>query len=280
MKYLITAMSLILGAAILTAGCGSTEKSVVLRFKYLPGTSFEYDQNAVRRWKVTEGDSTLQEITSNVSVKVLQMVRRTLEDSTAEVIESSSWDVIAPSKEDKNKIDTLHDRREMIIYMSNRGKVVDLEFVTALDSAEKQYLREYYEQGFMVFPVEAVRKGSAWTQTAEVVLPDTTATAATTFTVLDFGVEQGYEVTRIGYDGNLLIPVNENPEDSLKRSGIDRIRITGTLNFAHIEGMVINMNERWQVDGDRKKLRDGKWVSFKVLGDMDANYELVSPAKE
>lgn len=273
-------MSLILGVIILIAGCGSTEKSVVLRFKYLPGTSYEYDQNAVRRWKVTEGDSTLQEITSNVSVKVLQLVRRTLEDSTAEVIESSTWDVIAPSKEDKSKIDTLHDRREMIIYMSNRGKAVDLEFVTPLDSAEKQYLREYYEQGFMVFPVEAIHKGSSWTQTAEVVLPETTATAATTFTILDFGVEQGYEVTRIGYDGNLLIPVHENPEDSLKRSGIDRIKITGTLNFAHNEGMVINMNERWQVDGDRKKLRDGKWASFKVLGDMDANYELVSPAKE
>ena len=280
MKYLITAMSLILGLVILAAGCGPTEKSVVLRFKYLPGASYEYDQNAVRRWKVTEGDSTLQELTSNVSVKVLQLVRRTLEDSTAEVIESSTWDVIAPSKEDKSKIDTLHDRREMIIYMSNRGKAVDLEFVTPTDSAEKQYLREYYEQGFMVFPVEAIRKGSAWTQTAEVVLPETTATAATTFTILDFGVEQGYEVTRIGYDGNLVIPVNANPEDTLKRSGIDRIRITGTLNFAHNEGMVINMNERWQVDGDRRRWKDGKWSEFKVLGDMDANYELVSPAKE
>lgn len=280
MKYIITAFSLLTAAVILTAGCGSSDESVVLRFKYLPGSSFEYDQNAVRRWKVTEGDSTLQEITSNVSVKVLQMVRRTLEDSTAEVIESSTWDIIAPSKEDKNKIDTLHDRREMIIYMTNRGKAVDLEFVSPVDSAEKQYIREYYDQGFMVFPVEGIHKGSAWTQTAEVVLPETTATAATTFTILDFGQEQGYAVTRIGYEGNLLIPMHESPADTLKRSGIDRIKISGTLNFAHVEGLVVNMNERWQVDGDRRRWKDGKWSSFKVFGDMDVNYELVSPNKE
>lgn len=280
MKKSITAITMIIGLMVWFGGCGPSEKTVTLRFKYLGGAQFEYDQSAVRRWKVTEKDTTVQEVTSNISMKVLQVVSRTLEDSTAAIVERSTWDITVPNKEDKSKIDTLHDKREMIVYMTTRGKVVDLEFVSKVDSAERQYIREYYDQGFMVFPEEPVKKGSSWTQTAKVALPDTNALASTKFTVEDFGVEQGYEVTRIAYDGNLLIPVHENPNDTLKRSGLDRIHIKGMLNFAHKEGLVVNMNERWEIDGDRRRLKDSVWGEYKILADMDINYELVSPTKD
>ena len=276
MKQCITAISLFMGLLVLFSGCETYEKQVTLRLNFQSGTAFEYDQSAVRRWQVMERDSTLEEANSTVSMKILQVVRRTLEDSTAEILEQTSWDIVGPSKEDKSKIDTLHDKREMIIYMSSRGKVVDLEFITPLDSAERQYIREYYDQGFMIFPTEPVHKGSAWTQTADVVLPDTSAVAATTLTVLDFGTEQGYEVIRIGYDGNLLIPFVQDPTDSLQRSGIDRIRIKGTVNFAHNEGLVVNMSERWEIDGDRRGLKEGVMKERKVLVDIDMNYELVA----
>ena len=276
MRKLITAIIVSTTSLCVSLGCGPSEQTATLRFKYQAGSQYEYRQLAERRLEVFEGDSVIQKSTSNITTEIRQVVRRMLEDSTAELLEQLAWDMIVPNKEDSTKIDTLHDTRDMIVYIKPRGIIVDLEFITDVDSTERQYLRQYYEQGFMVFPQEPVRTGHVWTQSVDVALADTTAVASTIFTVQGFDSQQGYEVVNIGYDGTLIIPIHENPADTLRRSGLDRIHMTGVMHFSPTEGMLIGMTEKWEVDGDRQRLKEGKMSQFRLRGSMDVTYELVS----
>lgn len=281
MKKLLTAINLSTAICILLAGCSPSEQTATLRYKYQAGAQFEYTQLAMRHVEIYEKDSVLQKSNSKIVTGVKQVVRRMLEDSTAEMLEQLSWDIVVPNKEDTTKIDTLHDTREMIVYLKPRGTIVDMEFISKVDSTERQYLREYYEQGFMVFPEEPVNEGFVWTQSVDVQLGDTTATASTSFTVQGFDILKGYEVVNIGYDGMLIIPVHESPTDTLKRSGLDRIHMQGVLSFAPTDGIVVGMTEKWELDGDRRRLKDGNFTQFKIRGTMDVTYELVnySPPK-
>ncbi|MCM2271844.1 MAG: hypothetical protein NDJ18_04730 [candidate division Zixibacteria bacterium] len=276
MKQLLTAINFSTVICILLAGCSPSEQTATLRYKYQAGAQFEYTQLAMRHMEIYEKDSVLQKSNSKIVTGVKQVVRRMLEDSTAEVLEQLSWDIVVPNKEDTTRLDTLHDTREMIVYLKPRGTIVDMEFISKVDSTERQYLREYYEQGFMVFPEEPVNEGYVWTQSVDVQLGDTTATASTSFTVQGFDILKGYEVVTIGYDGMLIIPVHESPTDTLKRSGLDRIHMQGVLSFAPTDGIVVGMTEKWELDGDRRRLKDGNFTQFKIRGTMDVTYELVT----
>lgn len=277
MKRVITAITCLLLMAVVVSdiGCGSSEKTVLLRFDYDPGTQLTFRQDAVRRYTMQEADSTIEEGTSNESILITQTVRRVLEDSTAEVLESAQWDIVKPSKSDAAKTDTTHYTREMLLYITPTGRIVDVEFISETDSVTAAYLREYLDQGVLTFPEHSVKKGDSWTQSAEVSLHDTTANAATTYTVTDFVTEDGYDLALLSYAGDLVIPIEKSPEDTLQRSGIDRIHISGTLRYAYREGMIVSITENWKIDGRRERLKEGKMVQFHHVVDMDITYRLV-----
>src|SRR5512140_1632132 len=166
MKRLITASLVASLLLLLSIACSDSDRAVLLRLKYQPHARYTYHQEGTQKFKITEGDSVTQQGTTKMEVSIIQTVRRVLEDSTAEISELATWDIEGRSKDDSAKVDTVHSSRELSLYLTPRGNVVDIEFTSVTDTTDAKYVRDYYEQGLYVFPEEPVRKGTTWTQTA------------------------------------------------------------------------------------------------------------------
>jgi hypothetical protein len=261
-------------AAVFLTGCTQGEKKIMLRYKFEPGLKLSYEQVSKRRTRVTQADSTIKESSMTFEMKIEQLVERIFSDSTAEIAEVSAWTVERPSKEDFSVTETVEESRELVLQVRPNGKVLEVKFRHDENYSHIRYMRNYYEQGMPVFPSHEVSPGHTWTQTTKVVLPEEPMEASMTYKVLSLVREAGYDCAVIEYGGDLIIPLEPNPQDSVPSSGLDRIRTTGFLYFAYKEGMIVLQREQWLIDRYRRKTHDGKTKEYKEAVELDIDYML------
>jgi hypothetical protein len=261
-------------AAILLTGCEQGRKKVTLRFKYQPGLHLVYDLNQKANHRRLEGDSVVSRGSSEIQMVIEETVRRMVDDSTAEILEFSEWTSTWSKEGDSATSDTNLDSREMILYVKPNGKVIDIEFVSKTPEASIDYLENYYEQGFPVFPAGEHSQGYSWTQTTKVLLEEEPVEASTTYKIESFAREQGYDCVVISYDGNLVIPVKPGPDDSLETRGVNRIQITGMMYFAHKEGITVSNRDRWVIDSHGERMHEGKRKEYRTIYEGDSNLTL------
>jgi len=271
----ITAIVFIFFVPLTLNFCSPGNKKITLRFKYNPGLHLTYKQISKRTVKILKGDSIIKKDSHSYTMKIQQEVQRFLDDSTAEVLEQDSWQTIEPNKKDSSLIDTVQNIRKLILQVLPNGKVINFKFVNDDDITLANYIKNYYEQGLPVFPVGEKLPGYSWTQSTRIMLPGKNLEASTTYTIKSLVREAGYDCAVIEYQGNMLIPIEPAPNDSTRRSGIDRIKTNGLLYFAYKEGIVISQQEHWVIDGDRNKTLNGKTEHYKLAMNYDIDYTLI-----
>jgi hypothetical protein len=272
----LTAFTLLVAVTLVAGSCSQSDKPQVLRFKYTAGKVMEYAQTNTSRIKVMEADSLVKDSRESVSAEVTQTVTRVLGDGTAEVAEVARWSSLSPSKTDSTAMDTTRQTRESSVYTAPNGKIVDLVFKTQVDSASAAYLRNFYDQNSVVFPDTAVGIGGSWTQRVSITIDSAQMEASTTYHVVRSVVDAGYDCLSVSYEGNLILPVLPMASDSTHRKGIDRISMSGTFTFAPSEGIVVGVNEKWSINGDREKTVGGKLVKSTVTVNTDVTIKLKS----
>ena len=272
----ITAFTLLITVGLVAGSCSHSDNPQVLRFKYTSGKVLEYHQTNSSRIKVMEADSLVKDSRESVSAEVTQTVTRVLGDGTAEIAEVARWSALSPSKSDSTSMDTTKQTRESSVYTAPNGKIVDLVFKTQVDSASAAYLRNFYDQNSVVFPDTPVSVGGSWTQRVSVVIDSTQMEASTTYHIVRSVVDAGYDCLSVSYEGNLILPVLPMASDSTHRKGVDRISMSGTFTFAPGEGIVVGVQEKWSINGDREKTIGGKLVKSKVTVNTDVTINLKS----
>ncbi len=272
-----TTAILTLGLVCLMAGsCTQGENKISLKFRFKPGMKLTYDQISKRNSNVVEHDSVTHRDTMSYHVGIEQEVLRFIDDSTAEILETDNFSYVKPGSKDSAGVpDSVSEKQQVTLQMLPNGKIVNFKFTDDSNMPRIAYIKNYYEQGIPIFPSGQRAPGYSWTQTTKVVLPDQSMEASTTFLIKSLVREGGYDCAVIQYDGNMLIPVEADPADTTKRSGVDNIKTSGVLYFAYTEGFVVEQKEHWKIDGDRSQLRKGKMVNFKVNTDYDVDYKLM-----
>lgn len=278
-----------MGTTILTVGvalligltlfsCTEGTKSVKLRFKFEAGDSFEYHQTTrgIVRAHDTDTDKLLNDEYSEVEMDIQLQVEKILEDSTAEIIEAKTYTKRMRNMLDTTTTDTIKtepmEASRLIKYLTPRGGIVDLEFVSDTNRNEIQYLKDYYRQGLPEFPEREIAQGESWTQTTKVILPDGPVDASTTYTIKGFSRERGYDCVIIEYDGVSIIPLIPAVHETYEIvKGTDKIISKGHLYFAYKEGAIVMINERWVLDSDR--------IIVKLAAKEDSDYKVGDTAR-
>ncbi|MBU8932423.1 MAG: hypothetical protein KOO62_00300 [candidate division Zixibacteria bacterium] len=275
LRRLTAYLPLVLWVAILVAGCSQGEKQVMLRYKQEAGMVLNYEQEFKRSVKVIEADSIIKEHSSEYYATISQEITELFDDGSAALTEKDIWFYDAPSKEDSTVMEKREFSRELRLKVRPDGKVLDIEFPDEESKSTIAYIKNIYEQGMPVFPSGEISPGYHWTQTTKVLLPDGVMEASTTYRFKSLAREGGYDCAVIECSGNLVIPIQADPSDSLDRTGVDHIQTTGKVYFAYKEGLVVLQRERWVVDGDRTKIIEGKEVDYSVAIEVDTEFKLV-----
>ena len=275
MKSLAARGAVCLCAVLLTA-CSVGDKTIMLRFKYEPGQRYVYDQTSKRKVVLKEADSTTQDYSYTFDMVIEQEVRSMSADSVASIWEKDSWKYANPDDSDSTRVDTVRNERELLMDVYPNGRIANLRSANDQSVEHLSYIKNFYEQGIPVFPSGELSPGFSWTQTTKVILPDETMEASTTYKIKSLAREGGYDCAVIESQGNLVIPVEPGPTDTLLISGLDRIQTTGLIYFAYREGMVVLQRERWVVDGTREEMKKGKKHTTTVASVTDVDYSLRS----
>lgn len=267
-----TLAAALVGALLLS--CSTGDKSIVLRFRYEPGLRLTYSQTTERRTEVSEGGKVVKVYNATIPLQVEQTIRRVLPDSSAELLECDSWDFTAPNEKDSTKLDSLKGSRELVLYVMPNGKILDIDFVSEIDSATAAYIQHYIEQASPVFPAHGLAIGQGWTQESSIMIDSVPTRAATRYEFTRIETHMGYDCAVISYDGTLAIPVKPTPKDTTQRHGVDRIRSTGNVFFAWREGCVVLQTESWTLEGIREKLTDGVMTPYRVDTHQETQFVL------
>jgi hypothetical protein len=259
---------------VFIVSCAQSDKKVVLRYKFNPGTRLTYEQVSKSNAKIYESDSLIKEESKVFNMTVEQTVIRLLDDSTAEVVETAVWTSVKPKETDSAVVDTIEERRELVLQVQSNGKVKNVQLSTDESYTQISYIKNYYEQGLPVFPRDPVTPGYSWTQTTKVVLPKEPMEASMSYKVTSLVRQAGYDCAVIECNGNMVIPLEPDPKDTIQTSGLDRIKTNGVLYFAYKEGLVVLQREQWLIDRDRYKTHHGETKHQQGKIELDIDYAL------
>ena len=258
---------------LLLISCSMDNKEVSLQFRYQEGMSLTYSQDTKGTVAVYENDTIIKSYPDHKWADVTQTVANQINDSTYKIEETVTWHFVQTNKSDTLKMDTISENRTMTLDVLTNGKIVDFTIDEKMAS-RYSYFKNFYEQGMPVFPEKAVTPGYTWTQTAKVVLPDETMDATTTYEITSIVRESGYDCAVITYQGNLLIPIDEEIE-GMKRNGLDQVKSSGKIFFAYKEGIVVKQYENWNLNREVSQTKDDKTESYAVTSDFKTEYILI-----
>lgn len=278
LRKLTVFLSFLLCMIVIVLGCGQGDKKVVLRYGYEQGLTLNYEQSFKRSVKVIEDDSIIKDYSSDYRATIVQEITKIYDDGSAALTEIDTWFYKKPSGEDTTIMEEHEFKRKLKLKMRPDGKVLKVEFPDKESKSSISYIKNIYEQGMPVFPTEKISPDYSWTQTTNVKLPNGTMEASTTYRFQSVVKKNGYDCAVIECDGNLIIPIEAEPDDSLMRTGVDQIQTTGKLYFAFKEGIVILQQEQWLINGDRTKNINGKKKNYKVDIRIDTEFKLVKRA--
>jgi len=270
----ITAIIAVLIVGLCLQTCDRGGKKITLRTKYKPGMKLAFEQVTRGSVLVRSGDSTIHDRTSEITTEQELYVRRMVDDTVAEVVDNRIYHYKHFDKVDSSAADTIEAGPELALYITPSGRVVDFEFTSEEHQGSGTYLKNFYEQGMPVFPEGEISQGYTWTQSYKVISEGEEMTASMTYEIKSFARERGYDCVVIGYDGNLILPIEAKPQDTTQRHGVDRVTARGVIYFAYKEGFVVLERERWILDGDRYTLEKGEERALKVAIEYDIEYVL------
>jgi len=266
---------LFVAVLFLASSCEQGDKKITLRYKFEPGLTLTYDQTVKRNYKVMEADSLIREAMTTLNARVIQSIQEVNDNGTAVMDETDTWYYERPSQKDTTRMEKIEETRNLKLTVKPDGDIVDVDFLDDESQSTRAYIKNYLEQGMPVFPPGEISVGFNWTQSAKVMMPSQTMEASTTYEVKALVREAGFDCAVIEFDGNLIIPIEPDPTDSVKISGVDKINTTGKLYFAYKEGLVVLQRERWVVDGTRNYVTPkGEEKHRKVAMETDVEYAL------
>jgi len=260
---------------LVTLSCSHGDKKITLVFKFTPGLNLQYEQISKSSTKIFQADSLIKNYQTTYKVDITQEIKSET-DNIAEILETNTWHYEKLTTKDSTTADTVSYTREITFRVEPNGRIVDFKHGKDIKPSSASYMKNYQEQGMPVFPSGEHAPGYSWTQQTTVVLPDETMGASTTYEIKSLAREGGYDCAVIEYEGNLVIPIEINPDDSTHRKGIDRVKTSGIIYFAYKEGFVVLQRERWVLDGDREKIVEGKIEKTKIVSESDIDYTLLS----
>jgi hypothetical protein len=291
LTVILLTLATILTVVLALGSCDQGGKRVTIRYKFQPDMKMLYKQ--ITRGMIMIRDVDQDKLTHSESAETTMnieyFVRRLLDDSTAEIIDSKTTTSRWTNRLDSTGTDSVETKTktspQVVKYIKPNGRLVDMEYASDTAHGSLDYSKEYYKQGFPVFPDGPVGQGHSWTQSTTVVLPDGPMEAQTTYIIKSFARERGYDCVIIEYDGVSIIPLPEyEKEDYLLIAGVDNIRSKGHMYFAYKEGIVVMLKERWLMDSDRTKLikqadtvmgyQPGDTVQLNIAIEYDVDYYL------
>jgi len=264
--------------AALCISCSTGEKAVTLRLKSEPGTKTYFTTTFKGSAKGIEGDSITFDRSNELTILTEETTRRIVDDSVAEILQTNFYKQRTVNHKDSSVIDTSFQGEELIISLSPRGKLIDIEYASPEEKGDLTYMKNFIDQAWPVFPAEEVTVGQTWTQTSKIVHEDIPLQTSTMYRVTAFVREQGYDCVVIEYEGRLVIPIQPDPAKKDFISGVNRITLTGVCYHSYTEGVFVLQREKRVIDGDRRMYRDGIAVSSKTKAEYDV--ELVLTKRE
>jgi hypothetical protein len=251
----LTAILVILTAAVVLVTCTGDERKVSLRFKYEPGMKIRYHQETKGNWNAVMDDSTHERGKTSYWVDVVHTVLEVAPDGTATIRDSANYFRERFDWKDTAKVDTVAETRAATLMVEPNGRCADIIFPPDKDLSAVKWLKAYYDQGAAVYPEGEFSTGYSWTQTTNVLLPEENMKATTTYRVRSFAREGGYDCAVIEYEGTMIIPVEPHAYDSLQTRGYDHISNDGVIYHAYKEGVIVSQKEHWVIKGHRERLK-------------------------
>jgi hypothetical protein len=261
---------IVIVTAVAMLACSGGD-SFVLRYSMPTGTTLSYVQIMDRSVKVTEHDSLVRDTTEHYRTEFTQLCVFDSKDSVYQISQKEFWYV---AKNDSSGGDTLKWENAMFLTVKPNGRLIELIPAKDEEKSSASYVKNMMEQGTPVFPSEKLKVGSKWTQSTRVVFPDDTLEASTTFLVARIVMEGKYRCAVIEYSGNLILPMEESPMDTLKRSGVDYATSRGESWYAIDGGFPVKTIEKWHIKGERKKVVKGEVVPYAIAVDSDVSIVL------
>lgn len=265
----------------LVIGCGSSTPTYRLQFKYSPGSVYSYQQVSKGTVVSRERDSITTNRQTEVTSNITFTVRRVVDDTTWEIQQKMESVYHTLNRLDSSESDTTTSPPDLMMYMAPSGRIVDCEYAAKEEGGDNAaYMKEYFRQGTPVFPDQAVPIGYSWTQTYDVTVNGSPVQVSTTYTIQACEQKQGKDCVALAYSGKMVIPFEASPTDSLKRQGVDRLTNEGVMYHSVKEGMTVAQTERWVLDGDRVKFKDGAEIPYTVRADYQVTYDLKAVSKQ
>jgi hypothetical protein len=216
-------------------------------------------------------------VTTYSSAYVIQEVQEVLPDSSAKIVETTTWLSTPWNSNDTASASPIKETRQVVLHVTQTGQIIDIAYDTAfgeIDVPEQHHIRTYYEQGIPIFPDHQLAPGNSWSQTTKVVLADHIVRANMSYRVTALVREGGYDCAVIEFTGNMTLPVESDTLSADRRTGVDRIESVGRLFFAYSEGLVVSQHERWIIDRERTGQIDGRQQHFREAIELDIDFVL------
>ncbi|MBI5266309.1 MAG: hypothetical protein HY851_03660 [candidate division Zixibacteria bacterium] len=274
MKKPLTIVLLFAAAVCLVLGCSQSAPTYLLKFNYVPGSTLDYEQIVKGTVVSREKDSMTADRLNTVTTTIEFDVRRVVDDTTFEIVQKTSSKRHTENRLDSTTVDTTETSPDMTMYIAPSGRVLDMEMGDGKEAEYATYWKEYFRQGTPVFPAQPVAVGHVWTQTFSVTVDGKPVNVSSTYTITGVEKRQGYECVAVGYTGKMVLPFDAAPSDSTRRRGVDRISNEGVMYFAYKDGFTVAQNEKWVLDGDRLKRRDGQDIAYTVHVVYDVTMDL------
>lgn len=268
--------------AVLTvlAACGGEPEATGLRLRF----SYEPD-DTLRYLYHSSGTATLPDSTAPSGSMVRPYEREIRIDEVVTDVTPRGHYVLAltyylPADSAGQK--PVPDRVTVNLEVTAQGRIVA---VTGVETAKPLFgdldFQSYAEQTQPVFPDRPLTLGDSWTQEVKVVAPGAEPVVTSSTYVLEKLIEDGDEpIAVIGYEGDIYLPVVYAEADSASdrpSSVEERIRVRGTIYFAHERGVVRRVEERAEATLTRIRFEGGAPIRRNLRIHEESLLRLIDP---
>lgn len=272
----LTAAAVLIAIATLISGCTEGNKTILLRYKFVQGTTTIYETSYKGITRVQIGDSVVVDRSNEVISRDNVYVRKMVDDTTYDLLETRTLRFHIVNRLDSSIVDTTRVEDPVIMRVTTRGRVLHAGPPEELTKQIFDKSSDSYTQELPVFPVDLVTRGQEWTQETTILDGDRTLKATTTYKVESFLRERGFDCVTVSYKGNAILPPNQSEPGN--RHVTNRLSVSGLMYFAYTEGFVVSQRERRIIEGTGNQTWEGKEkLPVRVAVEYDIELSLVQP---
>lgn len=275
----LTAAAVLFAIVILISGCTEGNKTILLRYKFVQGTTTIYETSYKGITRIQIGDSVVVDRSHEVISRDNVYVRKMVDDTTYDLLETRTLRFHIVNRLDSSIVDTTRVEDPVIMRVTTRGRVLLAGPPEELTRQISEKSSDSYTQELPVFPVDLITRGQEWTQETTILDGDRTLKATTTYKVESFLRERGFDCVTVSYQGNAVLPPNKSePGD---RHVTNRLSVNGLMYFAYTEGFVVSQRERRIIEGTGyQNWKEKEKLPVRVAVEYDIELRLVQPPKK